>query len=182
MKTTQERLSEVYSRLSDENAESEKQQLRGAAIAAGCYGGVYFVHSYCGGLPKPSEYTFHISEVNGSIRGVAGQYFEGELKDRGKTEVQFSHFIDLLNDSIVPWRLVEDGFTSVSIALDGGSTTYGMNIETKSSAIAVTFQNDDLFQVVRVSQFHGHKLEIGKIRLDGITTYTDLLTQIRLIG
>jgi hypothetical protein len=172
MKTTQERLSEVYSRLSDENAESEKQQLRGAAIAAGCYGGVYFVHSYCGGLPKPSEYTFHISEVNGSIRGVAGQYFEGELKDRGKTEVQFSHFIDLLNDSIVAWRLEEDGFRIDSSML---KTTYYMRVDNEDNAVHFTNISIEL-DAGKVCVF------VGNLEYRGITTYTDLLTQIRLIG
>jgi hypothetical protein len=162
MKTTQERLSEVYSRLSDENAESEKQQLRGAAIAAGCYGGVYFVHSYYGGLPKPSEYTFHISEVNGSIRGVAGKYFEGELKDCGKTEVQFSHFIDLLNDSIVPWRLEADGF------IDKWNGSFLLPIKGKAD-----------IKIHRMAR--GISVEYHA-PFEGIKTYTDLITLIRLIG
>jgi hypothetical protein len=170
MKSTAQRLSEAYSRLSDENHEAEKQQLREAAALAGYYGGVSLTHSYYGGLPKPSEYTFHAS-VNGMIRGEAGQYFEDELKGRGKTEIPVSNFIDLLKDSIVAWRLEGDGFNPHPWK---GSVMYEIQLSDRKSISIV----DD---VVTAWNDADENANIG-LPMNGLTTYTDLLTLIRLIG
>jgi hypothetical protein len=166
MKSTQERLSEVYSRLSDENREAEKQQLREAAALAGYYGCVSLTHSYFGGLPKPSEYTFRTS-VNGMIRGEAGKYFEDESKGRGKTEIPVSHFIDLLNDSIVSWRLVNDGFNTMCGIVHTLELRPVIDGETVVRKITVITDTEKVY------------LNDGPTN---VTTYTDLLTLIRLIG
>jgi hypothetical protein len=85
----------------------------------------------------------------------------------GRTEIPVSHFIDLLNDSIVPWRLVNDGFNTMGgivHTLELRPVIDGETVVRKITAIADT----------------------GKVYLnDGptnIETYTDLLTLIRLIG
>jgi hypothetical protein len=84
-------------------------------------------------------------------------------EDKGRTEIPFSHFIDLLNDSIVPWRLEDDGF-DLSIR-EGHYTGH-------SSSLASSFVFIDKRGVVWLSNR----------KLNNVTTYTDLLTLIRLIG
>jgi len=80
----------------------------------------------------------------------------------GRTEIPVSHFIDLLHDTIAPWRLEEDGFEFAHgeqfICFEGEHSI-------------VVNEEGDLYIVHDQSE----------IPLN-ITTYTDLLTQIRLIG
>ena len=78
------------------------------------------------------------------------------------TEIPVSHFIDLLNDSIVAWRLEEDGF-------DVSRLPYLKHIQGQwdEHIIGVTETGKFVF-------IHGKQMNV--------TTYTDLLTLIRLIG
>ena len=86
-----------------------------------------------------------------------GFNLSGELE--GRTEIPVSHFIDLLNDSIVPWRLEEDGFD-----IQDGITYF----ETVAGSFRIEADGD-------VSH-------IVTGRTANVDTYTDLLTLIRLIG
>ena len=77
----------------------------------------------------------------------------------GLTEIPVSHFIDLLNDSIVPWRLEEDGFD-----IQDGITYF----ETVAGSFRI--------------EANGEVSHIVTGRTANVDTYTDLLTLIRLIA
>jgi len=80
----------------------------------------------------------------------------------GKNEIPQSHFIDLIEDKIVEWRLVEDGFEN---------TEYGYRL--------------NLILVVHPDPSTGLQVEIDNDMPVTISTncktYTDLLTLIRLL-
>jgi hypothetical protein len=85
----------------------------------------------------------------------------------GRTEIPVSHFIDLLNDSIAPWRLEEDGFQTMSGIVHTLELRPVIDGETVARRITVI-------------------TDTGKVYLnDGptnVTTYTQLLKLIELIG
>ena len=87
------------------------------------------------------------------------------LKDR--TEIPVTHFIDLLQDNIAPWRLKEDGFETLSGVVYKrmfNSIIYGERVRNTITVITDT----------------------GKVYLNdkptNCKTYTDLITLIKLIG
>jgi hypothetical protein len=85
--------------------------------------------------------------------------FQGNL---GRTEIPVQHFIDLIEDRIVAWRLVEDGFKKQ----DYGYIFYLKDIEIlldKHFEVYLQDNND------------------CEMYFDGCKTYTDLLTLIRLL-
>ena len=77
------------------------------------------------------------------------------------------HFIDLLHDRITPWRLEEDGFDTI------GGVVYRKQFMLKGD-------DGGIRRIITVIT------DTGRVYLnDGptnVTTYTDLLTLIRLIG
>jgi hypothetical protein len=115
--------------------------------------------SYC--VPKGAEWdAFGLIPLTGhKVMWLGGEptLVSGEFTDR--TEIPVSHFIDLLNDSIVPWRLEEDSFD-----IQDGITYF----ETVAGSFRIEADGD-------VSH-------IVTGRTANVTTYTDLLTLIRLIG
>ena len=94
----------------------------------------------------------------------------GEFPDR--TEIPVPHFTDLLRDTIAPWRLAEDGFHAHPWR---GTTMYELPIPDRNMSISIV---DD---VVTAWNDADDKANLG-LPMNGLTTYTDLLTLIRLIG
>jgi predicted RNA binding protein YcfA (HicA-like mRNA interferase family) len=88
----------------------------------------------------------------------------------GRTEIPVSHFIDLMRDSIVPWRLEEDGFVFYR--------STGQHVLQTNELKRYHVTLPPMSNTVKVDVWDGDK----GITADGITTYTDLLTLIRLIG
>lgn len=80
----------------------------------------------------------------------------------GRTEISVQHFIDIIEDRIVPWRLEEDGF-DVSIL---PYVKYVMSEFYERHSIQVT----------------GKFVFLNGWAMKGIKTYTDLINQIKLIG
>jgi hypothetical protein len=95
-----------------------------------------------------------------------GDEFDIECELEGRTEIPVTHFTDLLHDRIAPWRLEDDGFEFDS--------PFGYCYEPDPERFAVTIHLDPLIISVWTS---GEGLAF-----EGITTYTDLITLIRLIG
>jgi hypothetical protein len=93
MKSTAERLSEVYCKTTTYKKMRE--------VIGSCDESVGF-GSYCGLPNSDSEMFFYYSESDGYVR------VENNKPDCTKIPVQ--HFIDLLKDNIAAWRLEEDGF------------------------------------------------------------------------
>jgi len=89
-----------------------------------------------------------------------------------RTEIPVSHFTDLRHDSLAPWRLAEDGFRRIHPWK--GSTMYELLIPDQRSITVVDGlvtawnDNDDLGNL--------------GLPMKGLTTYTDLITLMRLIG
>jgi hypothetical protein len=98
-------------------------------------------------------------EFSKSANGNAYGFTYSEA-DNDRTEIPVSHFIDLLNDAIdAPWRLLDDGF-NVS-AKEGYYTGHSSSLVFVDRRGVVWLNNR---------------------KLNNVTTYTDLLTLIRLIG
>jgi hypothetical protein len=139
------------------------------------------------------------------IRGEAGKYFEDELKGRGKTEIPFSHFIDLLKDSIEPWRLEEDGWEAHPFKVGDLHNHYTRPVPAQDYNLTVTFlfekTSEHPYDYILPPNLQEVFICINKNSLptcgscgrvgtdtdyvtsfDGCKTYTDLLTLIRLIG
>jgi len=132
MKSTAERLREVYCVLkSDEDAIT--------VFSVDC---AYLMH-----YPE----TWGKGDKVMVTDGMLGVWYNST-----RTEIPVSHFIDLLNDSIVPWRLEEDGFFAIAGIY---SITHEIDFDPRSKVISVC-----------------------GVPRDNIKTYTDLLTLIRLIG
>jgi hypothetical protein len=136
MKSTAQRLSEVYCR-----PNPEEWDLFGLIPLTGHY----------------------VAFIGGEPTLISGKFAE-------RVEVSVSHFIDLLNDSIVLWRIEEDGFmfyesTGQHVLHANGLKRYHVTLPPMSTT-------------VKVDVWDGDK----GITANGITTYTDLLTLIRLIG
>jgi hypothetical protein len=89
------------------------------------------------------------------------------LETHGLSEIPTDHFTDLLRDTIVPWRLLEDGFQT----MNGIVHTLELRSVIDSQTVAR--------RVMVIT-------DTGKVYLhDGptnVTTYTQLLTLIELIG
>ena len=151
MKTTAQRLSEVYCRPNN----SEWVDLIGYV---------------------PNRDTATYAVYDGELRVIDAN----ESEVTYLTEVQSSHFIDLLQDKIVPWRLEEDGIKCVGFSADGGSSMHGLNLTDKASALMVRFPIDGSHPVIRLGQFDEEKF--NQVTFKGCATYTDLLTLIKLIG
>jgi len=86
------------------------------------------------------------------------------------TEVPVSHFIDLMHDRLAPWRLAEDGFvfyasTGQHVLHTNGLKRYHVTLPPISNT-------------VKVDVWDGDKA----IEADNVSTYTQLLTLIELIG
>lgn len=77
---------------------------------------------------------------------------------RSKTEIPVQHFLDLLNDSIVPWRLLEVGF-------DNHNGIFVRYVGNKRAEIYIEI---------------GRDIDVNRIPFH-ITTFTDLLTLIRFL-
>jgi hypothetical protein len=88
----------------------------------------------------------------------------GKFADR--TEIPVPHFLDLLHDRLATWRLAEDGFTTL------GGLVYSKRF---------TIDSEDGKTTRRVTVM----TDTGRVYLGegptNVTTYTDLLTLIRLI-
>ncbi len=99
---------------------------------------------------------------------VFGAIDFSKQKVSGKTEIFVQHFIDLLEDKIVPWRLEEVGF--VNVFYNNDYTDYMLKKNKADVSVCIYF--DGTFEIV-----------IGieeEIRMN-ITTFTDLLTLIRFL-
>ena len=80
-----------------------------------------------------------------------------------RKEIKTERQVDLMRDRIAPWRLVEDGFRFM---FDGWIKAVGIYyIEIDQQMNVKVTDDNDLY-----------------IDMDGIKSYTDLLTLIRLIG
>jgi hypothetical protein len=145
MKTAQERLSESYCR---PMTEDETERLMDASRSCG--------------------FSWNVWNHKGKWLYFAdGDEFNlsGELD--GRTEITVSHFIDLLKDSIVPWRLVNDVFNTVGEIVHTLELRPVIDGETVVRKITVITDTEKVY------------LNDGPTN---VTTYTDLLTLIRLIG
>lgn len=100
-------------------------------------------------------------------------------KRTGKTELPVKEFSDLIADRIVPWRLLEDGWTSFEHTTAGTAYEYRCNEDALLTFVPL---GDEL------PEFHSWPTDIdgetGNLSVPyyGIKTYTDLLNVIRLIG
>jgi hypothetical protein len=147
MKSTAKRLSESYCR--------PKTKEEWEAIS------IYFLDEieYYGGVSEWKQdfercgYVFFFYSDN-----YGGILYSSSGNDR--TEIPVSNFIDLMNDSIVSWRLEEDGF-------DFYVAHYVIN------ELGILVYPNDVFPVYTTCMDEPWK---------GIKTYTDLLTLIRLRG
>jgi hypothetical protein len=101
------------------------------------------------------------TEVCMGWKGVLVRYI-----DAGRSKIPFPQFIDLLHDRIAPWRLEENGFSSYP-----STGCYGITI-------------NDVIGVYIMFKFGDVELWVNGecLPMTGITTYTDLITLIRLIG
>jgi len=106
--------------------------------------------------------------TNGNIWSIYRRF--AEVKDDNRTEIPVSYFLDLLHDRIAPWRLEEDGFEFIT--WEGGDYHWLENISQKGINIKIEL----LSNYVTVLR------DMDAIPFEGITTYTDLITLIRLIG
>jgi hypothetical protein len=147
MKSTQERLSEVYCR-----PKTKEEWTQVASVKK-------LGRRFCNQQDAVSFW----------IDGDKGVVSDAVPFDR--TEIPVSHFIDLLNDGIVQWRLEEDGFTETDL-----ETCLGYDFALPNG---VTIQ---VTQCLDVAVIEGDGLSRNVILFQGCKTYTDLLTLIRLIG
>jgi hypothetical protein len=93
MRTTAERLSEVYCKTT---TRKKMREVIGSLDESVGFG------SYCGLPNSDSEMFFYYSESDGYVRV--------ENKKPNRAEIPVQNFIDLIEDKIVVWRLLEDGF------------------------------------------------------------------------
>jgi len=127
MKTTAQRLSEVFCR---PKTEEEWNVLIGY---------------------KPHKHATicKYSETFGAV--------ESDHVSEGMTEIPVTHFDDLTKDKIASWRLEEDGIKCVGFSTDGGSSMHGLNLTDKASALMVRFPIDGSHPVIRLGQFDEEK-------------------------
>jgi hypothetical protein len=123
--------------------------------------------SYCSPIKKEWD-AFGLIPLSGHCvawLGCEPTLVSGKFANR--TEIPVSHFTDLIYDRIAPWRLEEDGFTTAAHSAGDYkfNTLMGdviISWDSLGDAMLITMDTDE--------------------PLDNITTYTDLLTLIRLIG
>lgn len=100
----------------------------------------------------------------------------------GRAEISVPRFFDLLHDRIVPWRLVEVGFSKSIMEIDGilFSIPYEQDYILKIGIVevGVRIENDKFFAA---SLFIGNCAEQYFVLAHGVTTFTDLLTLIRML-
>jgi hypothetical protein len=135
MKTTAQRLSEVYCRPTTEEEWAQ-------------FG--YF----------PSIYCLYISSISGHI-----QLTDNDWAESNRSEIPVQHFQDLRNDSIVGWRLEEDGFV-------------------ENRKIRHLLLIDDVVGIyIAVNHSHVSLWVIDNpCYMRGIKTYTQLINLIEMIG
>jgi hypothetical protein len=83
------------------------------------------------------------------------------------TQIPVQHFIDLIEDKIVAWRLVEDGLFKAVIDCD----LY--TLKNNNCDVCICIYYDGTFEVCLQDEF-------TEIRMN-VKTYTDLLTLIRFL-
>jgi len=141
MKSTQERLAESYCR---PKTEEEWRLLKVSK------------HSFNGN---------HDAVIYGNSSALGWSVEKSEMN--GYTEIPVSHFIDLMHDRLSPWRLEEDGFTTL------GGPVY-------SKRFTIDSEDGKITRTITVIT------DTGRVYLNygpaNVSTYTDLLTLIRLIG
>ena len=103
--------------------------------------------------------------TNGKIWSIYRRF--ADVKDDNRTEIPVSHFTDLMHDRIAPWRLAEDGFTTL------GGLVYSKHFTIDSEDGKITRKVTVITDTGRVYLNEGPT---------NVTTYTDLLTLIRMIG
>jgi hypothetical protein len=86
------------------------------------------------------------------------------LKDR--TEIPVTHFIDLLHDKIVPWRLEEDEFIT----------------EEHNNSPRSIFIDRSTVYIKNGAMINRGLVTVKFVPFPGCKTYTDLITLIKLIG
>jgi hypothetical protein len=153
MKTTAQRLSEVFCRPKTE------EEWKALGVNRHSFDGNHDCVIYLG---KTLGWPVKSAELN------------------GYTEIPVTHFDDLTKDKIASWRLEEDGIKCVGFSTDGGSSMHGLNLTDKASALMVRFPIDGSHPVIRLGQFDEEKF--NQVTFKGCKTYTDLLTLIKLIG
>jgi len=85
------------------------------------------------------------------------------------TQIRVQQFIDLIEDTIVAWRLVEDGLVETFIDEDCDLYT----LKNNKCDVCICIYYDETFEVVL-------EVELTHIRIN-VKTYSDLLTLIRLL-
>lgn len=88
--------------------------------------------------------------------------------DDNRTEIPASQFIDLVHDQIAPWRLEDDGFHQV--------TPYGETKMYYFDFVTITIESNNVHVTIP------DRLAAFGVRKCKVTTYTQLLTLIELIG
>jgi len=83
-----------------------------------------------------------------------------------RTEIPVPHFLDLIHDRIVPWRLEEDGFKN-----DGNGLVLWLNAHN-----SIHVAEYGIYLRLREAA------DEVEMFLNGIKTYTDLINLVRLIG
>jgi len=108
-------------------------------------------------------HVYFFQHFNGML-----SYSKHPIKER--TEIPVSHFLDLMHDRIAPWRLEDDGF--VFYASTGQHVLHTTGLKRYHVALP------PMSNTVKVDVWDGDK----GIEADNVSTYTDLITLIRLIG
>lgn len=105
-----------------------------------------------------------------------------DVADIGLTEIPVSRFLDLYHDRITPWRLEEVGFSGVILDIDGDQfcvphkKDYALKIG--MAEIGVRIEHNK-FLAASMSICDGN--ERSFMLLHGITTFTELLQQIKFL-
>jgi len=151
MKTTAQRLAEVYCRPTTEDEWKQLSTLRTIGYRT-CH--------------QKDEVAYFIHNDKGYV---------AHFIPEDHTEIPVQHFQDLLNDSIVGWRLIEDGFIKDDVFIEGYYTYARPANEEKDTPrkwfIHILFQHDGDIRILLDGE------PIPKVK-----TYTKLLTLIELIG
>jgi hypothetical protein len=114
---------------------------------------------YCRPTTQEEWDLFGLINLKGhQVMVLAGEptLVKGDFPNR--TEIPVTHFQDLLNDSIVAWRLIEDDFVSCNIGLMTYVGPFRIKVGIDGGAY------------------------LDGTHLPNVKTYTQLLTLIELIG
>lgn len=73
---------------------------------------------YC--VPKQNEWSLKLKKYQNPFNGndICGK---GSFNRKNRTEIPVQHFIDLLEDKMSPWRLLEIGFIAMPYGYEFGS-------------------------------------------------------------